>query len=298
MRHHLKIHTLISLLVLILFCSPKAFGCASCGSGGDDPLILYPNENVKFYFALSRAGNFKTVDVDGKNGTDGGPQFKDSVTLAVGKAISNSSFVTLTIPYLQNWKNDSFKRAWGDPIFAGRWSVVQQSFDDPLVPQVQLMGAYKFAHARSIQETQYSSALDVFGTGVSETKVGLDMFWGMLDWKVGLAHAFYLPGSRQFENTFIEPGIAQRTTAMAGYGFGAHAKVLGGLNRDYRAQKRVNGVVISRSQEQYFSLFCTADWMIDPSNTVRATYSKKAAVFRNVNTSKSDSFTLAAMTAL
>lgn len=294
----LKRFSILAASILVSLCQNEARACASCGSGGDDPLILYPNDDVRIYLALSRATDFKTVDINGTEGTDAGPQFKDALTFAIGKSISPETFVTVTLPYLQNLKNGDSKKAIGDPIFAFRHSVLMQNIEALYLPQIQLALAYKYAHARAIQDAESPALLDVFGTGVSETKLGIDVFWGMSDLKGGFAHSFYLPSDRQFESIHVEPGIGQRSTLTLGYGIDGLGKTVFGINRETRGERRDDGKIIPRSSETNHSAFISVDATLTSLDMIRLTISKRAALLENKNTSRANSVTLAYLRSL
>ena len=209
---------LTMLCPLLAAFSSDAFGCASCGSGGDDPLILYPNQEWRFYLGASRSFGFKTIKADGSLGDENAPTFKDALTLAIGKAITPHAFATVTFPYLQTWKDGTYKRAVGDPILAARWTVVPQDISAPWMPQLQLVGSYRFAHAKAQQEAENPNRLDVFGQGVPETKLGIDIFQGMTDVKMGVAQSFLFPGERNLGGQTTYPGLGSRSVVTLGYG--------------------------------------------------------------------------------
>lgn len=250
---------------------------------------------------MSRAGGFKTLDPSGKSGIDGGPQFKDTYHLSVGKSINESAFVTFLLPYLSNRKNGEYKTSTGDPIFSLRWTALMPNIAEPLVPQVQLLFSYKYALARSLYDSQYPrNLLDVFGNGFSETRIGLDVFWGMREWKYGFAHTLQMPTARYFPGAHVELGLGMRSTVLVGFGQTQWGKVLMGLNREQRDQTRTNGELVSQSESFNYSLFTTADWIVAPLDAmIRATVSRRGLEgFHNQNTGQSVSVTLAWMQAL
>ena len=56
----------VGVMMLLSFISTKALACASCGSGGDDPLILYPWEDFKIYAGFARSEGFTLLDAAGR----------------------------------------------------------------------------------------------------------------------------------------------------------------------------------------------------------------------------------------
>lgn len=288
----------LALSLLAAVSARECFACASCGSGGDDPLILYPNEDVKLYLAASRSFGFKTVDVNGRTGTDGGATEKDALTLAVGKALSTNAFVTLTVPYLQNSRGSQNERGWGDPLASLRWTVLPQDITEEWRPQVQVLLGHRFAVARSIHESNSLHALDVFGSGTPETKSGLDVFWGMTNVKFGFAHVYYLPGAREFAGVTVEPGLGQKQVVTLGYGVSPYGKVLVGLTREIRSERRENGRRVPESSERNHGGFLTIDYNISSLSVLRATFATRGSFFTNRNTSSSNSASVAYMRAL
>jgi hypothetical protein len=270
-----------------------ALGCASCGSGGDDPLILYPNQEWRFYLGASRAFGFKTIRKDGSLGDENAPQFKDAITLAIGKAISPHAFVTFTLPYLQNWKNGTYKRAVGDPILAARWTLVPQDISLPLLPQVQFLASYRFTQARPQQEAESPYRLDVFGQGVPETKMGVDVFQGMYNFKFGAAQSFLFPGERNLGGQSTYPGFGSQTVLSFGYGVSKVGQVLTGFTRETRSNKKSNGVEIEGSSVTDNGFFVNCDAEVTTMQVARLTWSQKTPFWDSKNGSRKDSVSFA-----
>ncbi|NBW80821.1 hypothetical protein EBR21_03620, partial [bacterium] len=217
---------LASLGLIAASLSPsQAQACASCGSGSDDPLVLWPNEELKTYVGFSSSSRFEAVDTQGKFGKESGPKSRDALTFAVGKAMRNDVFVTLTLPVQQNRLEGSSLRSLGDPILAARWSWWMPDFTEPLRPQIQLMTSYKVAHAKSLQESTRPDLLDAFGTGIPELKLGVDAFWGMNTFKGGFAVAGLFPEERKLGRTTVFPGNGLRATTTVGYSLGGDSKI-------------------------------------------------------------------------
>ena len=286
---------LTTMCIVLGAFSSDAFGCASCGSGGDDPLILYPNQDWRFYLGASRAFGFKTIKADGSLGDENAPTFKDALTLAIGKAITPFSFVTVTLPYLQNWKDNTYKRGVGDPILAARWTVVPQDISAPWIPQLQLMGSYRFAQAKPQQEADNPYRLDVFGQGVPETKLGIDIFQGMTDVKFGAAQSFLFPGERNLGGQTTYPGFGARSVVTLGYGISNVGKMLTGYTRETRSKKKINGLEIDNSEVIDNGFFVTCDAEVTPMHMARLTWSRKAAFWDSKNGSRNDSVSIAWM---
>lgn len=278
------------------FYFANANACASCGSGGDDPLILYPNEWLKVYLGVSHQSNFKNVDSNGDFRTAGGPTSKQSLAVAGGYSFSPRSFATVTVPLQRNTRDDKSRMSVGDPSIAGRYSVLMQSFDEPYVPQVQLLLGYKFSQSRSIHESKdLKTLLDVFGNGFSEARTGVDVWFGVTPLKVGFAQTFSMPIAKTYDGVIYQPGIIYRSTFSLGYLWFDEWKVTGGINREFRDSLKASGEIVPESKQLNHSLFLTTDWMFLPNNNLRLSFSQQAAAFDNYNTSRATSLSLACM---
>ncbi|MBM3383239.1 MAG: hypothetical protein FJY29_12510 [Betaproteobacteria bacterium] len=278
-------HALRALAVLSLcaFQFGEAKACASCGSGSDDPLVLWPNEQLKTYVGVSTSGNFETVDTRGTTGKESGPKSRDAMTFAVGKALRNDLFFTLTVPVQQNRLGRDSLRSVGDPMVAGRWSWLLPDFTEPLQPQIQLMAYYKFAHAKALQESERLDLLDAFGTGIPETKLGIDTFWGQSKLKGGFAIAALFPAERMLGRAQVFPGNCLKTTSTLGMSLGGDNKLLAGMVREMREKRRNNGTRVSDSEILAHSVFMTLDWSPAARHMVRFTVSDKGRIFANRN---------------
>lgn len=273
----------------------SALGCASCGSGGDDPMILYPNERNKLYFGLSRSSNFQNVDSDGALSTAGGPEVKEAATLSYGHGFTPRSFATITLPFMRNVLGDSAETSPGDPSLAGRYTLVMQSMAEPLVPQVQVVAGYKYAQATSIHDSkELKTQIDVFGTGFSEAKAGVDVWYGQSDVKLGAAHTIIAPQERSFDGVSYQPGIGHRSTLSVGYSVGILKGTIG-ANRERRGALRVDGVEQGSSKLVNNSAFVTAELMATSMDIVRMTVARQAAFGKNQNTARSNALSIAYM---
>lgn len=298
----MKANKAILLLALaahgLLVRPSAAQACASCGSGGDDPMILYPNEKQKFYFGLGRTSGFRNVDGDGTVSTAGGPTVKETATFSYGYGFSPRSFATLTIPFARNELEGDSRTSMGDPSVATRYTVVMQSIAEPWLPQVQAVAGYKQSQATSIHDSEeLKTQIDVFGTGFSEAKAGVDVWYGQSDLKVGFAHAFVFPQERSFDGLKYQPGLGQRSTASVGYGF-AHAKATIGANQEVRRRMRVDGEEQVDSDQLNHSAFLTLEVMPSPLDTIRISGGRQAAFGANKSTARSNALTAAYMKAL
>lgn len=286
---------LVFLLILALSQSSRAFACASCGSGGDDPLIMYPNEIWKGYLGLTRVSDFQLVDENGHIGEEVGPDQKIQLTTSLGRQINFRSFATVTIPYIMNrYKTDS-KRGFGDPLLAVRYTILSQDLTEEYIPQVQVIASYRYGMSKSIYESKDSHRLDVFGSGFSQYRIGLDIWSGMTWLQYGVAHVMGFSQSKTANDHKIEPGIEIRSTATVGHTFSGLGKISSGINRQQISELRDNGELVHSSDQLSHSMFVTADWFADVESMVRATVAKQAVIFNNKNTTRSTSVTLSYM---
>jgi hypothetical protein len=292
LKRYLRLSVFCSAIVMAIR-SPDAWGCASCGSGSDDPLILWPSEQLKTYVGVSTSSRFESVDPRGQRGRESGPKSRDALTLAVGKSLRNDLFFTFTLPLLQNRLDSKSLRTWGDPMLAARWSWVVPDFTEPAIPQVQVMASYKFATARSLQESERTDLLDAFGTGIPESKFGVDVFWGQTLLKGGIALAGLFPDERTLGRTSVFPGNGLRATATSGVSLGGDSKFLLGLVRETREERRNNGLRAEDSKVVAHAIFSTVDWSPAQRQMIRLTLTDKGRVFENRNMIATTSFTLA-----
>lgn len=281
-------------IVLFATKSPTVLACASCGSGGGDPLILYPNEPYKSYFGLTYQNLTDDVDQNRNLHRVIAPDKKIVATLAGGLLLTSNSFVTLTTSYQSNYQGTRSVSGFGDPSLMGRLTVLPQSFERPYVPQVQIMAGYKPSVVPSIH-TQ-TDLLKVMGNGFDEYKAGLDIWYGMELLKAGLAQLFVVPRARhESDGSKNESGITSRTTLTLGREYSSAGKVLVGLNRQVTGEKHYQGDLVPDSKVQDHSLFITADYMLTPLDTLRLTYVRTALLPSDVNTTVTQSLIIAMM---
>ncbi|MBM4252361.1 MAG: hypothetical protein FJ146_10355 [Deltaproteobacteria bacterium] len=288
-----------TLMWLAPVLSEAAFGCASCGSGGDDPLILYPNERDKTFLALGRTAGFRNINANGGLATAGGPLERENLTVAYGHSFSIRSFATVTVPTFRNVGEHDAVSGVGDPLVVTRYTLVMPDLTEPLVPQVQLIAGFKQSHARSVHDAQNTrDLLDVFGTGFSDARAGVDLWFGQYATKFGLAQTVAQPLSRSYDGIEYHPGLIARTTLTTGYQWTSMVKTLVGANREQTRELRVGDTTVSNSGQINHSIFVTQDYYPSTSQLVRFTLSQQAAFGVNKNTARSNTFTVAYMHAL
>jgi len=287
------------LVALALGTASETLACASCGSGGDSPLVLYPNEPYKTYLGISQQSHFETVYADGTVARDNaGPERRTTVLAAFGASFSPDWFATLTVPYITNVRADRDQSGLGDVLAYVHWTVHPTSMLAPSLPQVQLFAGYKTGAARSVYDYEDDAQLDAYGTGFPEARAGVDLWWGSTAFQYGLAEVASLPFAKSYSGASRTPGRETRTTATVGYSFGEKAKLRGGATLAARSQRMADKQRIQDSEELDHGLFLTGDWQASERNDVRLTYARSAAFGRNKNATRADTMTVAVMRVL
>lgn len=286
-----------TLTAIISFCWGNVIlACASCGSGGDDPLILYPWERWKIYTGFSHSANFVPVDVNGKLGGEFGPHTRDTTTVSLGHSFSNRMFATVSAPFIANKRSGDIQRGWGDPMLTARYTIIQQDLTDERIPQVQLIAAVRDGKSTSVYDYRSKAQLDVFGSGVPEWRTGVDVWHGMFEWKAGFAQTVTAPlKERESQIGIVKNGTTFRSTITLGYGWGDRGKILTGINREQTSKKYMNGRPQANSEKLNQGAFLTGDLKIEKLTMLRLTVARSAAFGVNKNTSQNETLTISAM---
>jgi hypothetical protein len=281
------------LLVLLTLYSELAWPCSSCGSGGADPLILFPYETLKVYAGPTIQSGFRDIQSDGSQATHYGPTRKRHLTTAVAWRYHSHGFVSLTGGVQENLRGDQQKQAITDPLLTVRHTLLRQNMLQPWQPQVQAIAAHKKSVARSIQHTRAPYALDVFGNGYDETKVGIDLWLGHTDW-VGGGSLFWLPPTSQ---TTAQGKLEKRAEQQRIITFGRQIpgllKMIGGLRQRVHPGLRLNGETISDSEVRANSWFVTLESIRKQTWEARVSYAVSGSWGDNRNSFRSSSLTLA-----
>jgi hypothetical protein len=275
-----------------------AIACASCGSGGDSPLVLYPNEAYKVYVGQAFQADLRSLTPDGGEAVDLGPRRRDITTVAAGASFLTDWFATLTAPYVTNARDGRTRSGLGDVLASVTWTVAPASLLAPAVPQVQVTAAYKRAEGKSPYETEDANALDVFGNGFDEARAGVDLWWGASAWKAGGNVTVLVPRERRYEEHTLGGARGARVTLTGGYGFGEAGKVIGGCVLERRGRKTDGGRPLAHSDEAANGVFAGGDAMIGERQAVRLTLARAAAFGANRNGVRSDAITVAWMGSL
>jgi hypothetical protein len=278
----------------LLFQGAPALACASCGSGGGDPLILYPNEDLKFFGSFGLQKVTREVSTAGKRGEVFGPDTKYPLVLSLGARFNRRGFVTLTSGYQINTKEDKQGQGAIDPSFMVRYTVLSQSFDEPWIPQVQGLVGYKRSTGRSIHTSQDKDLIDITSSGFDEGKIGIDLWYGMFDFKGGLAFLGILPQPRtESDGSKNEAGNIQRWTVTGAYQLSDALKLSAGLNRQSSGTRRYEDQTVDDSETLDHSGFLNMDFMGYDTQSVRLGATKTALFSDDRLTTETYSFTLA-----
>ena len=290
-------------LALALACAilPKAaWACASCSSGTGDPLVLYPNERFKIYVGANYSLDRAMLHPDGTVGGGWGAQSQQSLILSAGAAINLRSFLTVTLPYVRNVANDASAMGLGDPSLGMRYTLLQQHFDNPWVPQVQGVAGLRvgLGRAKVPGVVLRMDELDRFGQGSTEARLGFDVWWGMAPLKVGAASFLLYPfAMEQVSGEVTRSGATWRALVSLGHDVGDWGRFLATLVRDDQADLVVLGKgAIPNSGKTVYSLSVSLDAEITPTDTVRIA-AGRTALFASSNTTQDINISLAYMKA-
>lgn len=282
------------VLISLAFPSAPTLACASCGSGGGDPLILYPNEDLKFYSSVGLQKITREVSLSGKRGEVFGPDTKIPIVIAIGTRLNHRTFVTLTSGYQINRKESQQDHGALDPSLAARYTVVSQTFDEPWIPQIQGIVGYKRSTGRSIHTSRHKDLMDITSSGFDDAKIGVDFWYGMFDVKGGLAFLGIMPQTRtETDGSKNQAGNIQRWTVTMAYQFSDALKVTSGLNRQTADKRRYQNKTVQDSETLDHSGFINLDFMGYDAQSIRLSATKTALLAQDRLTTAVDSFSLA-----
>lgn len=282
---------IIFLTIAYLLSAKEAYSCASCGSGGDSPLVLFPGENKKVYLGVTNSNIGDYYDAKGKKADYYGIENKQSITAAAAYRVVDSVFTTLTLSAQKNEEAGEESYGMSDPLLSVYYLAMQQNFLEPFRPQISIIAQYKPALMNSSRDIDWSSmsARDVFSDGLNEVRLGVDSWFFTNNFLYGLAFktSYFLETEVKDGRFQREPGY--KAIATGGYAFGTVAKLIGGYSYNFKGSMLQNRELIDNSEIIDQSLFLSWYQKIDLQNLVRLTYSesglftKKAYVNRTKN---------------
>lgn len=291
-----KLGTGMATALIALF-STNSNACP-CGCGAVNPQVMYPGEDFKFYGSVTQDSQFETVRKDGTTGESGGPHATETYTLSLAKALSGNTSFSFALPIKRNTHDDSDSNsAMSDPSLSIRHTAYQQTFVSPLIPQVQFFSSYKHPVARSIYDgSEEENQMDIHGNGFSEFVPGIDLWFGMTDYKLGLAQVLIYPFERKFQNEDfeidIEPGLGEKTSLTLGYALQGTGQALMTIDRETRRELKVNRVEIADSDVAVNSASLTTSLRVGPRMTAGLGIKKTAALGQNKNTTRGTGVTV------
>jgi len=278
---------------------PSALACASCSSGGDEGLVLFPNEEFKLGLALGRSGQFANVDGQGRESSAGAVVAKETFRLSAGYQPVIGFFAVVGVPVVSNVGEDFRRSGLGDPMITARYTILQQTFVRPLVPQVQIYGGYKHSIARSLHDTSdMKRQSDVYGNGFSEMRAGIDSWYGMSRIRAGLAALWWDGFDRVIGGVTYRPGLGVRLTATVGAGWTAKQKSVVGMYHDEVEAIEIGGVTKGGADQESNSIFAAHEWMTAMNESWRVSASRQAAFGNRRNATTASTLNLMYLKAL
>ncbi|NDE15418.1 hypothetical protein EBZ80_10860 [bacterium] len=286
---------------LLAFGPGRAMACASCGSGGDDPLVLFPAESLKIYAGATVTPTLASTGPDGEILTSSGPDRRATTTVAAGVALSRRAFLTVSDAIVSNARGDASRSGPGDPVLSGRYTLVMPQLAQPLVPQVQLLGGYRPAIATSIHDATDANLLDVFGSGFDEWRAGFDVWFGMFPVKPGFALIMTESIPARHNDILLQPGRLYRaTTSLTGVaelpfldGSTWPLKIAAGLTNDQRGPALQDGDSVPASRQSATGAFASADVGVSSSGNIKVSLARQGIAGRIRNAVASTSWTVA-----
>ncbi len=282
-----------SMSLICFFSSGYALACASCGSGGDEPLVLFPAETFKIYGGVAVTPQFESTGPDGLTLQTAGPNRRVNSTVAAGIALSPRGFFTVAQTVVTNSrtrtnnsdarKSSASKSGAADPSFSGRYTVMMLQLSRPLIPQIQILGGYRPALARSIHDSSDANLLDVFGSGFDEVRVGADLWLGMLSVKTGVAMTLTESIAARRSGILLKPGTLVRlTTSLTMLStvdhFGINVqlvKLAAGVTADRRTRAAADRELVDGSEQSVNGAFISADLAALESDSVKFTVARQ-----------------------
>jgi len=240
----------------------------------------------------SKGQDYSNIDANGEFRTSGGTELKWTTTASFGVAISRKSFATITQSYIENRRGNHRKRGFGDASIAGRYSLAMLSIENQWSPQVQVLYGYKHSTSQSTKSSKDPYLLDVFGSGFSEIKMGMDVWWGQWMVKPGMAVSLVQPLSRLINEHRYSPRLIVKSTALLSYIKPLFMKWVIGTTMENKGTVKVDDDT-EQPRALTHSFFLTAEAMLTETDFARLSYSETGTIGINYNTFSSKSLTLA-----
>ena len=281
----------MSLLHLFLwgsiFLSEMALACASCGSGGGNPLVLYPNESQKLLFGLSRQSNINEIK---SNGDEYSPNLRhrDQTLIAGGVQFKRRYQVAFSLPYVTNRTADGRQYSGlGYYAFGFKYTALQQTFMEPNRPQIQLLLDHKPIHAKSVFDYERLDGLDITGSGLVTTTLGIDLWWGMRALMFGGLLSSTYNQQREIEERSVTRGTANTIAGTLGYLVNSKNLVTTGVSVTRKMSDQDNDRKVADSESSRGDVFLALRYKPIPLEEWRISYRVNGArFFKNYNTTR------------
>lgn len=259
-------------------------GCSSCGTGGDDPLILYPADRWRVYVGAGTTHFDSNISGDGAARDVSGVRERRKVVFSVGSRLSRDSFVSLALPQVTNLGAESSRSGAGDPSAGVRYTVVDQDFTRPAIPQVQMLAGFKPKTSASTYNAEdQREYLDAFGTGFTTYRAGIDIWSGMTTVNYGVAYNFVYAAPAAYGGETVKPGNSHSANVTIGGGVGSF-KAVTGLVRNEKENLRIDGDSVAGSASVQHNVFITGSYRPSIAHEIRVTLVDEGRVLNNVNT--------------
>ena len=220
------------------------------------------------------------------------------MALALGRSINRRVFFTTTAVHTSQQRGARQHAGLGDPLLSVRWTLIPLSLAATEQPQLQFIAGARPAWARSIHQSSDPDLLDVHGTGFPETRLGFDLWFGMLPYKVGLASIWSASPAKVYGGAKIRPGLGNRSTLSVGHALPWAMKALLGVNHDARGELSHAARTVPGSEQRSLSGFLTLDRLVRATGTLRATLAQQGLRgYGNRNTTRATNFSVAYMQA-
>ncbi|MFW7379178.1 MAG: hypothetical protein ACOH5I_10255 [Oligoflexus sp.] len=284
--------------ILALFAAlPQAKACSSCGSGGADPLVLFPYENLKLLGQLTQQHGFRDIAYDASQSRSYGPEKKWLLTTSMAVRLTQKAFASLTLPWHRHQRADKEATGFGDPLLTVRYNLLQQNLLQIYRPQVQFIAAHKKSRSRSIHGSRRFDNLDVRSNGFDESIFGIDLWFGMSSWIGGATYLWTAPTSLEHEFGKVERAAEHRGIITFGYQWEQKLSLIGGWRIRHHSGLRFQGKAQEHSSVEEGSWFVTAETRLPIAVNYRFTVSEAASRLdsKQANTARFWSISLAAI---
>lgn len=299
--------TIVNIILVILtgiLVYTQAQACP-CGCGAVNAQVMYPGETWRFATSMTHDHGFAAVDAEGHVGTESSPETRQTLTLGLARAFTDTVSGTLSIPFEVNRHSQEGSDAgMSDPSVSVRNSVYQQSFVDPWVPGIQVFGTFKPSWAKSIYDDPESEhQMDIHGNGFQEWVAGVDFWYDLTVWKLGFQQSLIAPQQRAVKSIdgssrTLNPGLGEKSAFSAGYNWIGQGQLLAVVEQELRQPLELAGAEIPDSEKRVQNVGLVGSMQAGVRQTIGINYKRTAAFGTNRNTSRADSYGIYMMKAI